>query len=90
MLCQFHNLPNQWVCVNATEMIRGNDDRNGKYTSTDWVPRLYCQCNTLAVGRPCYVWSVDVYVLSVAGLVDAFVYHSSRAIQRKIQLGKTS
>jgi predicted small secreted protein len=29
-------------------------------------------------------------VFTVAGLVDAFVYHSSRAIQRKIQLGKTS
>jgi len=31
-----------------------------------------------------------VCVCVVAGLVDAFLYHSSRAIQRKIQLGKTT
>jgi len=32
---------------------------------------------------------VCVYVL-VAGLIDAFLYHSSRAIQRKIHIGKTT
>lgn len=29
-------------------------------------------------------------IFTVAGLVDAFLYHSSRAIQRKIQLGKAT
>jgi len=27
---------------------------------------------------------------SVAGLIDAIIYHSSRAIQRKMELGKSS
>jgi len=31
-----------------------------------------------------------VHMHAVAGLVDAFLYHSSRAIQRKIQLGKAT
>ena len=38
--------------------------------------------------HPCK--SLCICVSAVAGLVDAFLYHSSRAIQRKIQLGKTT
>lgn len=28
--------------------------------------------------------------LSVAGLIDSLIYHSARAIQKKIDLGKTT
>ena len=62
----------------------------GVFTGKSCLPlavslSFQCTCTYSEWGLVGYAWLV-----AVAGLVDAFIYHSARAIQKKIELGKYS
>ena len=37
-----------------------------------------------------FLWYLIAFFFAVAGLIDSMIYHSSRALQKKIDLGKST